>query len=98
MENVKSVVDLEIKCSNLNAKLVEVKEKVKVVEDKLNVSIEEKNILERQNSVLTKQLEDIGKPACSNCINTLENSSRKMDQVGTRQRQRKVTNAAPNIY
>ena len=55
-------------------------------------------MLENQNFVLTKQLEDAGKPACSNCINTLENTSRKLDQVGTRQRQRKVTNAVPNIY
>ena len=98
VEDMKSVADLETKCSDLNAELVKVKAKAKVVEDKLNVSIEEKSMLENQNFVLTKQLGDTGKPACSHCINTLENTSRKLDQVGTRQRQRKVTNVVPNMY
>ena len=42
VEDMKSVVDLETKCSDVNAELVIVREKAKVVEDKLNVSIEEK--------------------------------------------------------
>jgi hypothetical protein len=94
VDDVRTVTELERKCSELESESVEAKEYAKVVEDKLNHSIEHNHMLEEQNSVLTKQIKDTENPACQNCASSLENTSNKLDQVGTRQRQRKVKSAA----
>lgn len=90
VQDVRTITELENKCSELQSELQEARENVQTIEGTLNNFIEENGILEKQNVLLAKQLEDIDKPSCQNCATDLKNTSRKLYEVGTRQRQRKV--------
>lgn len=85
------VCGLERKCSELFSELKEARNQTRMASEKLKYSKSEKSLLEDENAALAKHvyhLEDI--IVCRNCANTLENNSRPVNDVGTRQRQRKV--------
>lgn len=89
------VEELETTCLEFYSELIEAKEKNKVVENNLALCVVQKNLLKEQNSILSKQVGNLENPnvqnVCQNCARNVQNTSGKIDQVGTRQRLRKVT-------
>lgn len=83
-------LELDVKCSKLYSDLMEAKRKQEIVADRLNNCIQEKNVLEKENTLLTTQVSHLVNNACKNCACSLDNTSKKIDQVGQRQRQRKI--------
>lgn len=88
------VEELETTCLEFYSELIEAKEKNKVVENNLALCVVQKNLLKEQNSILSKQVGNLenlnAQNVCQNCARNVQNTSGKIDQVGTRQRLRKV--------
>ncbi len=83
-------VELDNRCSELISQLTEAREKLQNVDFRLNSCEAERNLLKEENATLASQIkhiEDLN--VCRNC-GLLENSSKPLTDVGTRQRQRKI--------
>ena len=69
---------------------MEANRKERILTNRLNNCIEEMNVLEKENSLLATQVSHLENNACKNCAYSRDNISKKIDQVGQRQRQRKI--------
>ena len=82
--------EFEKRCSELVLELSETKEKLRNVDASLNKCEAQKSLLKEENATLAnyiKKIENLN--VCRNCVSELENHSRTLKDVGTRQRQRK---------
>ena len=69
---------------------MEAKKKEKIVGGRLNNCMQEKNVLEKENTILAAKVSHLVNNVCKNCADSLDNTSKKINQVGHRQRQRKI--------
>ena len=89
--------ELEQRCSEMVSEISRVRETLQNTDARLERCETEKNLLKEQNATLTsqiKQLEDLN--VCCNCNLMYANQSKPLNDVGIRQRQRKIKELKTN--
>lgn len=86
-----AIEELEKRCSELFSQLTAAKQTLTNVDTRLNRCEAEKSLLKEANATLANQIEQIEHlNVCRNCAPNLENHSKELNEVGIRQRQRKI--------